>query len=71
VDERRIRTRCACGWAAEGPEDEVVAATIDHGLRLHNMAATREQVLERAEGVDAGVPEGLPAEAPAGEAEPA
>jgi predicted small metal-binding protein len=37
--------RCACGWEVTGSEDEVVDATIDHGLRIHNMEATREQVL--------------------------
>ena len=44
-----LRTRCVCGWEATGTEDEVVEATLDHGLRVHNMAGTREQVLERAE----------------------
>jgi predicted small metal-binding protein len=37
--------RCACGWEVRGSEDEVVDATIDHGRRIHNMEATREQVL--------------------------
>jgi predicted small metal-binding protein len=37
--------RCACGWEVSGSLDEVVAATIDHGKRLHNMEATREQVV--------------------------
>lgn len=49
MGERRIRATCACGWEASGAEVEVVAATIDHGSRVHNMAATAEQVLERAE----------------------
>jgi len=40
-----VTNRCACGWEATGPVDEVVAATIDHGSRIHNMTATREQVL--------------------------
>lgn len=48
-----LRTRCVCGWEATGNEDEVVAATLDHGQRVHNMAGTREQVLERAERIDA------------------
>jgi hypothetical protein len=48
-----LRTRCVCGWESTGGEDEVVAATLDHGLRVHNMAGTREQVLERAERVEA------------------
>ncbi|HYX10791.1 MAG TPA: DUF1059 domain-containing protein [Candidatus Acidoferrum sp.] len=46
-----LRTKCACGWEMTGGEDEVVAATIDHGRRVHNMTATREQVLETAEGL--------------------
>jgi predicted GNAT family acetyltransferase len=44
-----LRTSCVCGWESTGNEDEVVAATLDHGLRVHNMAGTREEVLERAE----------------------
>jgi uncharacterized protein len=47
-----LRTSCVCGWETSGPEDEVVAATLDHGLNVHNMAGTREQVLERAERLD-------------------
>jgi uncharacterized protein len=45
----QLRTSCVCGWEAVGPEDEVVEKTLDHGLRVHNMAGTREEVLERAE----------------------
>ena len=37
--------RCACGWEVTGPLDDVVDATIDHGRRIHNMEATREQVV--------------------------
>lgn len=37
--------RCACGWEITGPIDDVVAATIDHAARIHNMAASREEVL--------------------------
>ncbi|HEX9889840.1 MAG TPA: DUF1059 domain-containing protein [Nitriliruptorales bacterium] len=36
---------CACGWETSGTEDDVVAATQEHGRDLHNMEATREQVL--------------------------
>jgi hypothetical protein len=43
VDE--ITVRCVCGWESAGPVDEVVAATTEHGRRVHNMVATREQVL--------------------------
>ena len=42
-----LRTTCACGWETTGLEDDVVAATLDHGLRVHNMGGTREVVLER------------------------
>jgi predicted small metal-binding protein len=46
MDESRTWTnRCACGWEISGREELVVDATIDHGRRLHNMEATREQVL--------------------------
>ena len=37
--------RCACGWEVTGPMDDVVDATIDHGRRIHNMEATREEVV--------------------------
>jgi len=43
--ERQYTNRCACGWEVTGSEDDVVDATIDHGGRIHNMEATREQVL--------------------------
>jgi hypothetical protein len=37
--------RCACGWEVSGPLDDVVDATIDHGRRIHNMEATRDEVV--------------------------
>jgi len=37
--------RCECGWEVSGPVDEVVDATIEHGRRIHNMEASRDQVL--------------------------
>jgi predicted small metal-binding protein len=43
------RLRCACGWEVTGTEDEVVAATQEHAEQLHNMKATREDVLARME----------------------
>jgi predicted small metal-binding protein len=46
ADEPRYSNRCACGWETSGGLDEVVNATIDHGRRIHNMEATREQVIE-------------------------
>jgi predicted small metal-binding protein len=42
--------RCACGWEVSGPLDTVVDATIDHGRRIHNMEATREQVVAAVTG---------------------
>lgn len=45
-----LRVRCACGWEMVGVEDKVVEATQEHGRRIHNMAATREQVLAMAVG---------------------
>lgn len=40
-----LRLRCACGWETRGTEDELVAATQEHGRRMHNMAASRADVL--------------------------
>jgi predicted small metal-binding protein len=57
------RLRCACGWEATGTEDEVVPQVIDHGARLHNMRATREEVLARLEPV-AGSPTDSPPTSP-------
>jgi hypothetical protein len=48
-----LRVWCACGWEVVGTEDVVVPAVIDHGLRIHNMEGTREQVLANAEPVAA------------------
>ena len=44
-DGLQYTNRCACGWEVTGSEDEVVDATIEHGRRIHNMEATREQVV--------------------------
>ena len=45
MTDTQYTNRCACGWEVIGSEDEVVDATIDHGRRIHNMVATRDQVL--------------------------
>jgi predicted small metal-binding protein len=50
MEQANLRIRCACGWEVRGTEDEVVPATQEHGLRLHNMAATRDEVLAMATG---------------------
>jgi predicted small metal-binding protein len=46
------RLGCACGWEVIGTEDEVVAATQEHAEQVHNMKATREDVLARIESVE-------------------
>jgi predicted small metal-binding protein len=51
--DERLTVRCVCGWETSGSTDEVVAATDEHGRRLHNMAATREQILAMAVRTDA------------------
>ena len=45
VNSSRYTNACACGWTVEGGLDEVVDATIDHGRKIHNMEATRDQVV--------------------------
>jgi predicted small metal-binding protein len=40
-----LRLRCACGWETVGSEEELIRATEDHGRRVHNMVATREEIL--------------------------
>lgn len=46
--EGSMRVRCACGWEATGTEEEVIAATAEHGERVHNMRATRAEILAMA-----------------------
>lgn len=48
MDEGTTIVTGACGFVAEGTEDEVVAVTQAHGRELHNMDVTREQVLAMA-----------------------
>jgi predicted small metal-binding protein len=43
-----LTVRCVCGWEATGTEDDVVAATSKHGERVHNMRATRAEILAMA-----------------------
>ena len=52
TDDATYTNRCACGWEISGALDEVVDATIDHGRRIHNMEATREQVVAVVLGED-------------------
>jgi hypothetical protein len=48
MDGATLRVRCVCGWETVGTEDEVIPATQEHGRRVHNMAATRDEVLVMA-----------------------
>ena len=48
MSEGMLRLECGCGWSATGTPDEVVAATQEHSQRVHNMQATRDEVLARA-----------------------
>jgi hypothetical protein len=54
MDDQRtpaaLTVRCVCGWEIRGSEEEVVAATRGHGERLHNMTASRDQILAMAVG---------------------
>ena len=59
MSDETYTNRCACGWEVSGPEGEVVDATIDHGRRIHNMDATRDEVLAALHGAaDPGAPPG-------------
>ena len=48
MTDEQLTVRCLCGWETAGTEDEVVAATGEHGRRLHNMDATRDEILALA-----------------------
>ena len=45
---RILVVRCDCGFEVRGTGDEVVELMQDHARNVHNMTATREQVLDRA-----------------------
>ena len=55
-DDVTYSQRCACGWEITGSLETVVAATIDHGKRIHNMDASRDEVLAAVLGPAADVP---------------
>jgi predicted small metal-binding protein len=40
--------RCECGVESRGDADELVRQVQQHARSIHNMTATREQILERA-----------------------
>ena len=49
--EMTLLVRCDCGFEVRGTADDVVGAMQDHAKNVHNMSATREQVLARAKPV--------------------
>jgi len=51
--DQSLTVRCVCGWETHGSEGEVVEATSEHGIRAHNMAATRDEILAMAKATTA------------------
>jgi len=47
----RVRLRCACGWEVMGTATDVIAATAEHGRRLHNMMASESEIRAKLEPV--------------------
>jgi predicted small metal-binding protein len=45
MTSRALLVRCACGWETTGREEELIRATEEHGRRVHNMVATRDEIL--------------------------
>jgi predicted small metal-binding protein len=41
--------RCDCGWQTQGTEDDVISAAVEHGELVHNMTASRDQIIAMAE----------------------
>ena len=60
MDPGPLTVRCTCGWQTSGTEAEVVEATREHGERVHNMTASRDQILAMA--VPAPAPKGSSAD---------
>jgi predicted small metal-binding protein len=54
VEPQTWQAGCACGWETTGSVDDVVLAVQDHARRIHNMEATREEVLARAQPLEPG-----------------
>lgn len=52
-NDMKYKLACDCGWETEGAEDELVAATKEHGRDLHNMDLTAEQALAMAVPIEA------------------
>jgi len=43
-----LHLRCACGWETSGAEAEVIREASEHGLSVHNMRASRQEILAMA-----------------------
>lgn len=48
----QYKLACDCGWATQGTEEELVAATQEHGRQIHNMDLTHEQAMAMATPVE-------------------
>ena len=53
MTDEPMRVRCACGWETIGPENDVVSAAMKHGEQVHNMRASRDEILAMAVPLDA------------------
>ena len=52
MEDQQLIVRCECGWETTGTTDEVVADTQAHGMAVHNMRASRDDVLAMSAPVD-------------------
>lgn len=52
MSEQQLVVRCECGWETVGTEDEVVTATQAHGVEVHNMQASRADVMAMSSTVE-------------------
>jgi len=52
MSAKKLMLTCACGWETSGEEDDVVAATQEHGRDVHNMETSRDDVLALAKESD-------------------
>ena len=64
MEDGTIAVRCVCGWQTAGPEADVVAATVEHGQRKHNMTPTRDEVMAMAIPAGSTAPDPDPTPAP-------
>ena len=39
---------CECGFSVQGSDDEIVAKATEHGVEIHQMDLTRDQILAMA-----------------------